>query len=185
MFEFFHDADMMILDSIHSTFSSGFMDGFMTFMSKAGVIIFLCSLCILFLAVKKWRRYGFCLISTVLLSLLICEIIIKPLVLRQRPYTELMDGTIYYVESFGTSFPSTHTCLVVSASTVAFAADRKIGAFASIIAALIAFSRLYLYAHFFTDVCTGMFLGLAIAFITLFTAGVIAKKVLKKNKSNK
>ena len=182
MFEFFHDADMMVLDSIHNTFSNGFMDGFMTFMSRAGMIIFLCALCLIFLAVKKWRRYGFCLIGTIMFSALLCEVIIKPLFLRERPYSELTDNTIYFVESLGSSFPSTHTCLVVSASAVAFAADRKIGACASVIAALIAFSRLYLYAHFFTDVCTGMLLGLAIAFISLFTTDVIVKKVSEKNK---
>ena len=55
--------------------------------------------------------------------------------------------------------------------------DKRLGIPATILAILIAFSRLYLYVHYPTDVIVSIFLGIAFAFISTWLAKKIAAKV--------
>lgn len=60
------------------------------------------------------------------------------------------------------SFPSGHTLSSFIAATIIMHADKQIGIAAYVLASMIAFSRLYLYVHFPTDVIFGALLGIAI-----------------------
>ena len=60
------------------------------------------------------------------------------------------------------SFPSGHTLASVIAAAALTRANRKFGWIAMPLAALIAFSRLYLFVHFPSDVLASVALGLAI-----------------------
>ena len=55
--------------------------------------------------------------------------------------------------------------------------NKKMGIPAYILAILIAFSRLYLYVHYPTDVIASIILGTIFAFIGNALAGVIAPKL--------
>lgn len=59
------------------------------------------------------------------------------------------------------SFPSGHTLSSVIGATILTKTDRRFGYAAIPLAALIAFSRLYLYVHFPSDVLAGLILGIA------------------------
>ena len=67
---------------------------------------------------------------------------------------------------------SGHTLSSFAAATVIFLHHKKWAIPAGITAALIAFSRLYLYVHFPTDVLAGMVFGIALA--TALVKGVDA-----------
>ena len=54
--------------------------------------------------------------------------------------------------------------------------DRRLGLVAIPLAALIVFSRLYLYVHFPTDVLAGVVVGLSIAFAAIYLARKYGKK---------
>ena len=57
------------------------------------------------------------------------------------------------------SFPSGHTIASFEACTVLMLGNKKFGIPATILAIAIAFSRLYLYLHYPTDVITSIVLG--------------------------
>ena len=79
-----------------------------------------------------------------------------------REITLLVDG----LHDF--SFPSGHTIASFEAATALLLGNRKLGIPAMILAVLIAFSRLYLYVHYPTDVLTSIVLGIGIAFLGTF-----------------
>ena len=63
------------------------------------------------------------------------------------------------------SFPSGHTLVSFEAATALTVYHRKWGIAALVLAALIAYSRLYLFVHYPTDVLVGAVLGVGIALL--------------------
>ena len=66
------------------------------------------------------------------------------------------------------SFPSGHTRSSFEAAFVILWADKRMGIPAMILASLIAFSRLYVYVHFPSDIIGGILLGLFNAWFATF-----------------
>lgn len=112
---------------------------------------------------KKTRRLGFCVLLSLVGGLLIGNILLKNLVARDRPCW--IDPTVQLLianpKDF--SFPSGHTLASFEGAVSIFLYNRRWGTAALVLAAVIAFSRLYLFVHFPTDVLTGLALGIAIA----------------------
>ena len=63
------------------------------------------------------------------------------------------------------SFPSGHTMASFAAATVLWHWNRKAGLATYLLAGMIAFSRLYLFVHFPTDVFAGIAIGSIVAII--------------------
>ena len=106
-----------------------------------------------------------------LTGLLVCNVVMKPLFARMRPYDyqllfhdRVIPLLIEAEKDF--SFPSGHTIASFEAATALFLRHKKLGIPALILAGLIAFSRLYLYVHYPTDVLTSVILGIGIAFLS-------------------
>lgn len=78
------------------------------------------------------------------------------------------------------SFPSTHSAFAFGAATAIFADYRKAGVAVFIVAALIAFSRLYLFVHFPTDVLCGIVLGILLGCAAVRTCKLAEKKMQKE-----
>lgn len=74
---------------------------------------------------------------------------------------------IFYACPSGFSFPSGHSISSFAAAGVLFFRREKGRVAALILAALIAFSRAYLYVHFPSDVVTGSLLGFAAAYLVV------------------
>ena len=112
---------------------------------------------------KKTRKMGFCVLLSLAGGLLIGNILLKNLVARDRPCW--IDPAVQLlIENPGDfSFPSGHTMASFEAAVSIFLYNRRWGAAALVLAALIAFSRLYLFVHFPSDVLTGLVLGVVIA----------------------
>ena len=66
------------------------------------------------------------------------------------------------------SFPSGHTQASFAAATALFTGNKKAGICAYVLAALIAFSRLYLYVHFPTDVLAGVVIGICCGLLSAY-----------------
>ena len=169
--------DLPILDWIQANMANPFLDFIMpiiTVLGDAGIFWMVCA-AILALT-KKYRRVGFGMAIAMALGLLICNIILKPTVMRPRPYDfqwELFGKEILLLieKQHDYSFPSGHTIASFEACTVMMLGDKRLGIPATLLAILIAFSRLYLYVHYPTDVIASVILG------TLF--GIIGYLVAK------
>ena len=165
--QFIENIDFSILFWIQENIRCAFLDVVLPFFSTIcnnGEIWIACGIVLLFF--KKYRRYGFFLLLALLLGSLIGNEIIKPIVARVRPCNSismLPEMLVSVPKSF--SFPSGHTVSSAVGATVLTRANKKF-AFAAIpVAILIAFSRLYVFVHFPTDVLAGALLGFAIGFI--------------------
>lgn len=171
--------DWDIIYFVQDFLKCGFLDAVMpviTALCDGGIFWIICGVALLFF--RKYRKYGVVLLLTMLLGSLIGNELIKPLVERARPCH--LDATVPLLidrpESF--SFPSGHTVSSVISATVLTRADRRFGYAAIPLAVLIAFSRIYLFVHFPTDVLAGALLG----FVLGFFMTTLARKLFDKYK---
>lgn len=141
-----------------------------TLLGDAG--IFWIAVAVVFLFIPKYRKIGLGMGVALIIGLLICNVTLKPLCARIRPYDYLAQKDVIVnllIEAqHDFSFPSGHTIASFEAATVMMIHNRKLGIPALILAALIAFSRLYLYVHYPTDVICSVILGVGIAFLGNF-----------------
>lgn len=128
---------------------------------------------------KKYRMCGIMIIIGIAIGFLIGNLCLKPIVARPRPCW--LDSTVQMLVpiEMDFSFPSGHTLASVIAAVILTMANRKFGYIAIPLATLIAFSRLYLYLHFLTDVLFSMFLGTLIAVFVFWTINKFYPVVLK------
>ena len=187
--EFFNSLavsfDLPILEWIQANMQSGFMDIAMpliTLLSEDG--IFWMILATILLLFPKQRRTGLGMWLALAMGLIICNMILKPLVGRMRPYDfqELYNGVTIKLLIDGlsdNSFPSGHTIAAFEACVALLCGNKKLGVPAVIMAFLVAFSRLYLYVHYPTDVIASIVLGSILAVIGYWLAGKIVKPVKK------
>ena len=109
---------------------------------------------------KKYRRLGATLAVGLIACVVIGNIILKPLVARDRPFITDPSIMIMIPPPSDASFPSGHTFSSFCSASVLAMHGRKWGISAFAIAFLIAFSRLYFNVHFPTDVLCGAVLGI-------------------------
>ena len=113
------------------------------------------------LCFKRTRRTGFTVLAALVIGALITNVGLKNMVARIRPYdyTEAIHALLPPQSDF--SFPSGHTCASFAAAFVCLKLLAGAwGKSAVVLAALIAFSRLYLGVHFPTDILGGLLIGL-------------------------
>ena len=166
--------DLPILNWIAANLWCPFLDAVMpviTLLGDAG--IFWIAIAVVLLFFPKTRKMGLGMGAALLMGLVICNLMLKPMIARIRPYD-------YQLEYFGVtikllidaqhdfSFPSGHTIASFEAATVILLHNKKFGIPAMVLACLIAFSRLYLYVHYPTDVIASVILGIGLAFLGKF-----------------
>ncbi len=132
----------------------------------------------IFLAVPKYRKCGVRMAIALILDLILCNLILKPLAARPRPcwIDEQVKMLVSAPKDY--SFPSGHSAASFAAAVSIFILHKKAGIAALILAGLIAFSRLYLFVHFPTDV----FAGIAVGFICAFLAVKIQNGFLLRSR---
>ena len=120
----------------------------------------------IYMLVPGGRRMGAAIFAALALELLLCNVLLKPLVGRARPFQS--DGSVSLLVSCpgDFSFPSGHTGASFAAAAVMFFARSELWGWALALAALIAFSRLYLYVHYPSDVLAGALLGILVGWMT-------------------
>ena len=174
--------DLPILDWIQANLQSGFMDKFMPFITIFGDAgIFWMVWAGVLLLFRKTRKTGLGMFFAMILGLLVCNITLKPLVARIRPYDLQAEMGVTIQLLCGLqhdfSFPSGHTIASFEAAVVLLKNGKKMGIPAMILAVLISFSRLYLYVHYPTDVLASIILGTLFALIGDAIAAKVAPKL--------
>lgn len=160
--EWLQTLDFQILDSIQGALKCGFLDVVMTVVSRLGGGIIWGVFGIIFLFFRKRRFDGIAILGALAIAALLTEFAVKLIFLRERPFELNAEHILIIPPPFGTSFPSGHTTTSFAAAVQFFRINKRCGFIACGFAALIAFSRLYLYVHFPSDVIAGCVFGLLI-----------------------
>ena len=153
--------DMVILDLIQGNMKSGLMDSIMPLISHlgdSGLVWIILSIGLVI--PKKTRKLGFVMIIALVLNGIICNIILKPMLARIRPFDVNTSIKLLINKPRDFSFPSGHTSASFTAASVLFFRRSKLFVPSLILATLIGFSRLYLYVHYPSDVVGGIILGI-------------------------
>lgn len=173
--------ELRILDFIQNIFSSNITDEilkFITHLGDAGVIWIIAT--VLLIAYPKTRKIGIICAISLLFSALITNLFLKNLIQRLRPFS-YSDISLIIKTPHDYSFPSGHTSASFAFVFVLLKEKLKINKInvykiSIILATLIAFSRLYLYVHFPTDIIGGIIVG--------FICNIIAYKLFQILESN-
>ncbi len=119
---------------------------------------------------------GVCILLALACSLLFVNLFLKRVTKRPRPYeVRGEDRKILIKQPKDFSFPSGHTFSSFAAATAIAHFSPKLGIAALLYAAGIAFSRLYLYVHYISDVLTSAIFGVVTGILVsyLYTNGII------------
>lgn len=158
------DVEFSILDFIQNQFRTPFGDFVMPLISKLGnggiIWLVLSGLLCVF---PKYRKAGVTMLTALALDVLLCNVMLKPLVGRMRPFTVNTGMELLINAPKDFSFPSGHTAASFAAAFALLFVKNKLWIPSMILASLIAFSRLYLYVHYPTDVLAGILLGLIVS----------------------
>ena len=154
------NIELSILDWIQ-TLHAPFLDKIMVFITRlgdAGIIWIMLS--IVLLLIPKTRKSGAVMVVALVVDVLLCNIVLKNLVARTRPYDVNTGVHLLVAKLHDYSFPSGHTAASFASVTALYlAGEKKLWKFALVLACLIAISRLYLYVHYPTDVLGGILFG--------------------------
>lgn len=108
---------------------------------------------------KNTRRYGITGVVSLAAATAI-YFVLNRIVRRTRPFLAVKGLAMLGSKPLNYSFPSGHTTSAFAVAVIVFLClPRKFGIPALILAALIAFSRLYIGVHYPTDVLAGFLIG--------------------------
>ena len=159
--------DFGILNFIQQYIAGPALDTVMAFITHLGDYgILWIGICLVFLTMPKHRKNGLILASAMVAGLIICNLLLKNIIARPRPFM-INDFPIIINPPMGYSFPSGHSSISFVAASVIAARYRKYAPLAYLTASLIALSRIYLYVHYPSDVVAGALMGILIGVATV------------------
>lgn len=177
MFEGIPAFDAIVMEWVQTHAHNPVTDAVFPVVTKLGEygLIWIAAALVL-LCFKKTRKTGGLVLMSMLLAFLCGELVLKNIVCRLRPCTLFPDFPMLIARPDSYSFPSGHSASSFAAAVMLTLRQKKWGWAALVPAALIAFSRVFLFVHYPTDVLAGALLG------TLFAFAVYAvhKKKLEK-----
>jgi len=160
--------DVGILEFLQANFNNSVLDNIFFFITKLGDVgaIWL-AISIILIFTKKYRRTGFLTVFALLLATLLGEGMLKHIFQRIRPFLEYDNLKTILSHQSGYSFPSGHTASAFACTGVLMSRIKNLKYVFLTLAILIAFSRLYFFVHYPTDVIVGVILGLFCAWVVL------------------
>lgn len=159
--------DNCILDFIQNVLRCDVLDFLMpyiTLLGEHGILWIILGITLLFY--KKTRPMGISILMALLIGLVICNLTLKPLVARVRPYVANGFEGLLIEPLSDFSFPSGHTVASFEMAVCVYLFNKRYGVYALVLAMLIGFSRLYLYVHYPSDVIVGAVLGILIGYLS-------------------
>ena len=178
MVEFITNMDWAILYWMRATFTCPALDYIMPKITSLGDKGFIWILtAFVLLCTKENRKYAITLIAGLLAGVLFGNVFLKNLIERSRPNWIDQTITLLIANPTDFSFPSGHTLSSAIAATILTMSNKKFGYIAIPLACLIAFSRLYLFVHFPSDVLAAALIGSLIGALVFIGIKRISKNI--------
>lgn len=156
--------ELNILEWIQ-TLRTPFLDTFFTIYTNLGNRGEIWFLIMILTGINKKTRYISVLAFLALvMEFISVDLILKPIFMRERPF-ELYPVELLIGNPHGSSFPSGHSGSSFAVAGVYLFTNYKHKWTIVFMAALMAFSRLYHFVHFPSDVLVGSIIGLIISYI--------------------
>ena len=171
--------DIAILDAIQEHLRSPLLDAVMLIVTHLGdlALVWLVASAVL-VALPRYRRFGVAVFVAVAVTAALGMLVLKPLFGRARPFVAYEFAGLLIPPPSGDSFPSNHSMVSFAAAAALCCLPGKgkgvalVKVAAVLVAGLIAFSRLYLYVHYPTDILAGALIGVAVG---LASVGVVTR----------
>lgn len=152
--------ELLILDWLQTHLRCGFLDAALPVISWSANHGEIWILLALVLVLRKSScRQGWTVALALVLDLVCCNLLLKPLIGRVRPFVVNPAVELLVSPPLDASFPSGHTAASFAAVFALRGSGNPLWKPALAVAVLIAFSRLYLYVHWPSDVLGGALLG--------------------------
>ena len=161
MINYLQCIDIKMLNLLNRRFRYTLLDKIMpliTALGNGGLVWIIISMYLISNA--NYVIEGYMLLTSLFVTTIIGECVIKHLIKRTRPFANLIGNKLLIAQPITYSFPSGHTASSFAAVGIFLTMDNELSIFVLILASLIAFSRIYLNVHYPTDVVTGIILGL-------------------------
>ena len=138
------------------------------------------ALALVMLAVRSTRPQGAAVACGLVLDVVACNLLLKPLFHRIRPFLVNTAVSLLVAPPLDASFPSGHTAASFAAVFALKASGSRLWKPALVLAVSIALSRLYLYVHWPSDVLGGAVLGAAMGWLGARLAAWAGEKLREK-----
>ena len=119
------------------------------------------------------------IIVAVIIAIFIGDVVLKHAVMRLRPYIVIEGAPVVEALKYPVSysFPSGHSFFFFAGATVLYCYRHRLGILAYGLAAVVAFSRMYLFMHFPSDVLAGAILGVGVGYGAYRICQFVRKRV--------
>ena len=157
----FRRFDDEVLLFINANVKNAFFDRIMppiSYMGNNGAIWLMAAVPLLINI--QHRRFGIRLIVALAIASTLGNFVIKPIIGRLRPFESMLELITISKIPLDFSFPSGHTCAAFAAAVVMSRMGLWYGVFWFFFAFVMAFSRMYLFLHYPSDVFGGIILGI-------------------------
>ena len=171
-----------VLEYIQTNMHTERMDRLMpavTHMADGGIAWFL--LCALFMMRETTRILSLSILISLGIEAVVCNLMVKPLAKRKRPCDLNPDVPLLIRRPTDPSFPSGHTGASFAAVTAMFLYRNIFWLPSGLLACAIAYSRMYLYVHYPTDILGGILVGIFSGFIGSKIVTYMMKKRANQN----
>jgi undecaprenyl-diphosphatase len=167
---YLQSLDRQLLSFFSEGIRNCFFDSLMPFVSainQHGEIWIAISIILMINKNTKIRRLGISVLIALALGSILVELVLKNTIARARPIGDEFNFNfiINLPESY--SFPSGHTTSSFAAFGVFLFSKARYRYLVLALAALIAFSRMYLHVHYPSDILGGIILGLSCGWIAV------------------
>lgn len=180
----FDSAIMTFVQSTCHNLITDTLFPFITYLGELGCFWIVVALVLLFR--EKTRACGILMLLTMLCTCLLGEVLIKNIICRPRPchdYPGAVEMLVPIPDAY--SFPSGHSSSSFGAALILFSYSKKWGIWAFVLANLIAFSRIFLFVHYPSDVLAGILLGLLFGTLNLWVYRRVVVPKLEKRQQEK
>ncbi|MBQ4612275.1 MAG: phosphatase PAP2 family protein [Clostridia bacterium] len=181
-----NQVELTVLNWIQEHLRCDFLDTVMPIITRFGDEgIFWIIVAVILICIPKTRKAGLSMGLAMLMGWIVGNMILKNAVARIRPY-DVQEGINLLIDRLSSySFPSGHTLVCFEAATALTMRYRKWGIAALVLAALVAFSRMYLFVHYPTDVLGGAVLGIAFGIFASKLIDLVYTKIEKRRNKAK